>query len=98
VRNLARVFDAVASAIFRQLAAGMGLPTATDVQALRADLKVREELRTIRDQLSEGESDSADHDMRRGGDSANTSAERSGTATGPSPNAWPAREEKSVAP
>jgi hypothetical protein len=47
--QVTRVVDAVASAIFGNLWPAIGLPTATDVQALRADVKaLREELRTVR--------------------------------------------------
>ena len=47
--QVTRVVDAVASAVFGNLWPAIGLPTATDVQALRADVKaLREELRTVR--------------------------------------------------
>jgi hypothetical protein len=47
--QVTRVVDAVASAIFGNIWPAIGLPTATDVQALRADVKaLREELRTVR--------------------------------------------------
>lgn len=49
--QVTRVVDAVASAVFGNLWPAIGLPTATDVQALRADVKaLREELRTAREQ------------------------------------------------
>jgi hypothetical protein len=47
--QIARVVDAMASAIFGNLWPAIGLPTAIDVQALRADVKaLREELRIVR--------------------------------------------------
>src|SRR5579859_4264750 len=76
--QVARVVDAVASAIFGNLWPAIGLPTATDVQALRADVKaLREELRTIREQASEEmNEESADHAYAAGrdGESANAAA------------------------
>lgn len=71
--QMARVADAMASAVFGNLWPAIGLPTATDVQALRADLKaLREELRTVREQAAaEEEADeSADHAFGAG-DAAN---------------------------
>jgi len=76
--QVTRVVDAVASAIFGNLWPAIGLPTATDVQALRADVKaLREELRTVREQASEAvidESDEHAYAAARGADSANASA------------------------
>lgn len=76
--QVTRVVDAVASAIFGNLWPAIGLPTATDVQALRADVKaLREELRTVREQASEAVSDESDehaYAAARGADSANASA------------------------
>ena len=52
--QVTRVVDAVASAIFGDLWPAIGLPTATDVQALRADVKsIREELRALLAQAEE---------------------------------------------
>jgi hypothetical protein len=73
--QVTRVVDAVASAIFGNLWPAIGLPTATDVQALRADVKaLREELRTVREQASEAVSDEHAYAAARGADSANASA------------------------
>ena len=73
--QVTRVVDALASAIFGNLWPAIGLPTATDVQALRADVKaLREELRTVREQASEAESDEHAYAAARGADSANASA------------------------
>jgi hypothetical protein len=76
--QVTRVVDAVASAIFGNLWPAIGLPTATDVQALRADVKaLREELRTIREQAGEEVSDDSDehaYAAARGAESANASA------------------------
>jgi hypothetical protein len=76
--QVARVVDAVASAIFGNLWPAIGLPTATDVQALRTELKaMREELRILRDQLSEEVSEESDdhaYASGRDGESANAAA------------------------
>lgn len=59
--QVTRVVDAVASAIFGNLWPAIGLPTATDVQALRADVKaLREELRTVRASAAEAAIDDRD--------------------------------------
>jgi hypothetical protein len=59
--QVTRVVDAVASAIFGNLWPAIGLPTATDVQALRSDvMALREELRAFQVQASEAVSAAAD--------------------------------------
>ena len=61
--QVTRVVDAVASAIFGNLWPAIGLPTATDVQALRADVKsLREELRIARERAADSELDRRDED------------------------------------
>jgi hypothetical protein len=76
--QVTRVVDAVASAIFGNLWPAIGLPTATDVQALRADVKaLREELRTIRVEANEEVSEESDehaYAAARGTESANAAA------------------------
>ena len=79
--QVTRVVDALASAVFGNLWPAIGLPTATDVQALHADVKaLREELRTIRDQAREEhadefeERDQRDYAPARGAESANEAA------------------------
>ena len=73
-----RVVDAVASAIFSNLWPAIGLPTATDLQALRADVKaLREELRTVLAEASEAvndESDEGAYAAARGAESENAAA------------------------
>jgi hypothetical protein len=77
--QVTRVVDAVASAIFGNLWPAIGLPTATDMQALRADVKaLREELRTIREDASAEVSEERDEDAyapARRAESANAAAE-----------------------
>jgi len=73
--QVTRVVDAVASAIFGNLWPAIGLPTATDMQALRADVKaLREELRTVRaevgNNLNEGSDEDRAYNVPRGADSA----------------------------
>ncbi len=76
--QVTRVVDAVASAIFGNLWPAIGLPTATDVQALRADVKaLREKLRTIAARAEEaGNQEDDDHAYHaaRDGESANAAA------------------------
>jgi hypothetical protein len=76
--QVTRVVDAVASALFGNLWPAIGLPTATDVQAMRTELKaMREELRILRDQLSEAVSEESDdhaYASARDGESANAAA------------------------
>jgi hypothetical protein len=75
--QVTRVVDAVASAIFGNLWPAIGLPTATDVQALRADVKaLREELRTARAEAHEAIDEENDdvYAAARGGESANAAA------------------------
>ena len=78
--QVTRVIDAVASAIFGNLWPAIGLPTATDMQALRADVKaLREELRSVRAEAGAELNEDSDDDDRaynapRGADSANTAA------------------------
>ena len=73
-----RVVDAVASAIFGNLWPAIGLPTATDVQALRGEVKaLREELRTLWTQTDEAvdeENDEHVYVAERDGESANAAA------------------------
>jgi hypothetical protein len=76
--QVTRVVDAVASAIFGNLWPAIGLPTATDVQALRAELKaVREELRAVVAQADASIDEETDEDTfaaARDGESTNSSA------------------------
>ncbi len=77
--QVARVVDAVASAIFGNLWPAIGLPTATDMQGLRADVKaLREELHTLRAEAAASVNDenpeSAYAATARGGDSENAAA------------------------
>jgi hypothetical protein len=77
--QVTRVVDAVASAIFGNLWPAIGLPTATDMQSLRADVKaLREELRTSRveagRELHEDSDDDRTYNTPRGADSADTAA------------------------
>jgi hypothetical protein len=61
--QVTRVVDAVASAIFGNLWPAIGLPTATDMQALRADVKaLREELRVARTEARDEVIDDHGHD------------------------------------
>lgn len=78
--QVARVVDAVASAIFGNLWPAIGLPTATDMQGLRADVKaLREELRAVRaeaestDSIADERHDGA-YAAARGGDSESAAA------------------------
>jgi hypothetical protein len=78
--QVTRVVDAVASAIFGNLWPAIGLPTATDMQGLRADVKaLREELRAVRAESESTESIGDDNQASayaaaRGGDSESTAA------------------------
>ncbi len=76
--QVTRVVDAVASAIFGNLWPAIGLPTATDVQALRTDVKaLREELRTVRERAVEEQSEDRDdhaYAAAHGADSAGRDA------------------------
>jgi hypothetical protein len=76
--QVTRVVDAVASAIFGNLWPAIGLPTATDVQALRADVKaLREELRTVRERTVDTDSEERDDHAYapRGADSSSSGAD-----------------------
>jgi hypothetical protein len=78
--QVTRVVDAVASAIFGNLWPAIGLPTATDMQGLRADVKaLREELRAVRADAESTESVGDEthqgaYAAARGGDSESASA------------------------
>jgi len=100
--QVTRVVDAVASAIFGNLWPAIGLPTATDVQALRADVKaLREELRTARAQADEAvnqEDDDNVYAAARDDESANASATVIWNGYKPAPKRSAARGgKKSVA-
>jgi len=81
--QVTRVVDAVASAIFGNLWPAIGLPTALEMQALRADVKaLREELRAVVAEAGrtshESEDDAGDDDAyaaARGPEAGNESAE-----------------------
>jgi len=76
--QVTRVVDAVASAVFGNLWPAIGLPTATDMEALRADVKsLREEIRSVRIQSNEDLNDDSDdrsYQAVRPDDSANAAA------------------------
>src|SRR3984893_12504777 len=59
--QVTRVVDAVASAIFGNLWPAIGLPTALELHALRADVKaLREELRAVVTEARDSEADESD--------------------------------------
>jgi hypothetical protein len=76
--QVTRVVDAVASAVFGNLWPAIGLPTATEVQALRSDVKaLREELRGYHDQAStvvSADSDEEAFAAARGSEALNEAA------------------------
>src|ERR1700687_2255543 len=76
--QVTRVVDAVASAIFGNLWPAIGLPTALDMQALRADVKaLREELRAVVAETQAApidESDDVAYAAARGAQSENAAA------------------------
>jgi hypothetical protein len=81
--QVTRVVDAVASAIFGNLWPAIGLPTALELQALRADVKaLRDELRTVvaeagrtSRELEDDASDDEAYAPARGAEAGNESAE-----------------------
>ena len=98
--QITRVVDAVASAIFGNLWPAIGLPTATDVQALRADVKaLREELRTIREDAGAAANAERDEDnyAPAHSESANAAAEIIWNGYKPAPKRKARRSKKSVA-
>jgi len=75
VLRVQRVGAAVASAIFGNLWPAIGLPTATELQALRADVKaLREELRTARIEASEDQTAKDGYAAARGAEAENAAA------------------------
>jgi hypothetical protein len=76
--QVTRVVDAIASAIFGNLWPAIGLPTANDMQALRADVKsMREEIRTLRAETNEAaevETDDGAYAAGRGAESESAAA------------------------
>jgi len=101
--QVTRVIDAVASAVFGNLWPAIGLPTATDVQALRADLKaLREELRTVVraeaiDEARPDERDDGAYAAARSAESANASAAIIWNGYKPAPKRAAKGSKKSVA-
>ena len=99
--QVTRVVDAVASAIFGNLWPAIGLPTASDVQALRADVKaLREELRTVRAEASEAvndESDEGGYAAARGAEPENAAAAIIWNGYKPEPKRSAKEGKKSVA-
>ncbi len=98
---MTRVVDAVASAIFGNLWPAIGLPTALDMQALRADVKaLREELRAVVTEAQEAdldESDDAAYAAARGAEPGIASAEIVWNGYKPAPKREARRSKKSVA-
>ena len=100
--QMTRVVDAVASAIFGNLWPAIGLPTATDVQALRADVKaLREELRTVRaataDEAIGDDRQESTYPPPRRGDSESAAAAIIWNGYKPAPKRPARRSKKSVA-
>lgn len=70
-----RVGEAVASAIFGNLWPAVGLPTATELQSLRDDVKaLREELRTARIESSDDETAEHGYEAARSAEAENAAA------------------------
>jgi hypothetical protein len=99
--QVTRVVDAVASAIFGNLWPAIGLPTALDMQALRADVKaLREELRAVVTEAQEADVDESDdgaYAAARGAESGIASAEIIWNGYKPAPKRKAKGGKKSVA-
>ena len=99
--QVTRVVDAVASAVFGNLWPAIGLPTALDVQALRADVKaLREELHAVVTEVQDAEVDGSDdgaYAAARGAESGNASAEIIWNGYKPAPTRKAKGRKKSVA-
>jgi len=99
--QVTRVVDAVASAIFGNLWPAIGLPTALDMQALRADVKaLREELRAVVTEAQEADVDESDdgaYAAARGAESGTASAEIIWNGYKPAPKRKLKGGKKSVA-
>jgi hypothetical protein len=99
--QVTRVVDAVASAIFGNLWPAVGLPTALDMQALRADVKaLREELRAVVAEAQAApidESDDGAYAAARGAQSENASAAIIWNGYKPAPKRKAKGGKKSVA-